>query len=109
MQREITPAPKPHTFRSKKYRRFVEQHPCGRVGCVHPIVPDEKGRMSHAHRARIGMDEGGFGIKISDLRCVPRCAFCHVPIEHQKPTPEADLMREQILLMSEYIEILDGK
>ena len=100
------PVPKTNTFRSAKYRIFVEQHPCGR--CNRPVVPDEKGRMSYAHHARIGLDEGGWGIKISDLRCVPRCWACHVPIEHQHPTPVNDLMREQILLMSEYIEKLEG-
>ena len=96
-----SPVPKHKTFRSKQYRSFVSTHPCGRCDKPGPSAP---------HHARIGFDEGGWGIKISDLRCVPRCSDCHVPLEHGgKPTPENDLLREMVKLLSEYIETNVGK
>ena len=92
--------PKPHTYRSEKYKAFIRTHPC----------PCGSSAPNHAHHARVGVnDGGGKGIKISDLRCVPRCFICHDDEHNAKGTSKEDLTQEMVLLLSEYIELFGEK
>ena len=75
--------PKPIRFRSKKYRDMVRSKNC--LVCGSPAEPHH-----------MSLYDAGWGIKSSDLGCIPLCRFHHDLI-HNNPKKFGDICEwEQI-------------
>lgn len=98
------PFPKPHTFRSKKYLRFVRQHPC--CNCGHLI-------QIEAHHVRFD-GNAGTSLKPPDVHTIPLCNDgpehqCHA-LTQQFKEGGVDFefaLKIMVKLLSEYIEKME--
>ena len=88
------PQPKPKTYRSEKYRKFIRLHPC--LMCGNPLTI--------AHHESLGL--GMMGGKCPDSHCVPLCDICHKIYHDMGPRfwEGTDVKMEIIKLLTEYID-----
>ena len=70
---DARPVPKHKTYRNSEYLDYVRWHPC--LFCGKP-APNE------AHHVSLG--DAGFGLKSSDLGCIPLC-HTHHRLYHEDP------------------------
>jgi len=93
MSRDVTQIPKPHTFRSEKYKEFVREHPC--FGCG-------KSAPSEAHHVRL--HDGGWGMKPADTQTIPLCLICHDREENGRSVVDPiSVIIKMVRLQTEYI------
>jgi len=64
---EISPFPKPKTYRNKKYLQHIQSKPC--LLCA-------KESIAH-HESGVKLSPGSMGKKCSDLLAIPLCPSCH--------------------------------
>ncbi|MFQ5904834.1 MAG: DUF968 domain-containing protein [Candidatus Binatia bacterium] len=95
--------PKPRTYRSDSYLRFVRQHPCIVSECSEP---------SEAHHAGGIVSGRGTGQKGSDYQCIPACRAHHhfyhtmgrMNFEHRF---KVDVRATIIAMLEKYVEMLE--
>jgi len=80
------------SFRSKKYRDFVADHPCIDCGIT--------GNTVVAHH----FGKHGTGQKVSDLQTIPVCTDCHRKIHNGNGwLDDNEMAREALKLINEWL------
>jgi hypothetical protein len=100
---DVTPRPKPTTWRSQAYLNTVRMRPCLACGRPGPSDPHH-----------ISMGDAGWGMKSSDLAAIPLCRECHRlihddPAKFRQQVDSLEIYECMYHLLREWIEKGDVK